>query len=158
MNFVAGILIVIAFTYIGIGIDNFYKTKIAILSEFCEFIQFAQSEICYLKTNIIDVTKKYNLLTSTKLSLAFTEIKNPVLVKPEDIHMAMFSAKEKQLFITFIQEISRLDSDRQKAYAVDYQKRIKDYITTLQKEEDTKGKLAKKLAPLLGLGIMIVII
>lgn len=158
MNFVAGILIVIAFTYIGIGIDNFYKTKINILNEFCEFIQFAQSEICYLKTNIIEVTKKYNSIYGSRLSIALNEIKNPVEIKAEDLRLVMFTPKEKQLFVTFIQEISRLDSDRQKAYAIEYKKNVKEHIESMQKEEQTKGKLAKKLAPLLGLGIMIVII
>jgi stage III sporulation protein AB len=158
MNFVAGILIVIACTYIGIGFDNFYKSKIKILKDFSSFIDFAVAEISYLKTDLFSLINKNSNLNPSKFSRALLTINNPVDFSTENLSLGILNLSEKNLIISFIKDLSRLDTEAQKAFAEEYKQRVSGYIKNIEEEESKKGKLAKKLAPLLGLGIMIIII
>lgn len=157
MNFVAGILIVIACTYIGIGIDGYYKAKIAVLNEFVDFIGFACAEISFMKTGIADLLAKY-ASKGTKLSEALAGIKNPNELQFGMQTLVCLTASEKQLITDFIKGIATLDNSSQKAFAEQCKVRLTEYLGNLEKQRGAKGMLAKKLAPLVGLGIMIIIL
>ncbi len=157
MNFVAGILIVVACTYIGIGIDGYYKSKIAVLREFQDFIGFAMAEICFMKTDICGLLAKY-AERQTKLSEVLIVIKNPHECAQNGLPLVCLTSSEKQLITDFIKGIATLDINSQKAYAEQYTAKVCAYVDSLEQARNTKGKLAKKLAPLIGLGIMIIIL
>lgn len=157
MNFVAGILIVVACTYIGIGIDGYYKTKIAVLREFQDFIGYAMAEISFMKTDIGGLLSKYAERQS-KLSEALVAIKNPHDNTHINLPLVCLTNGEKQLITDFIKGIATLDNSSQKAYAELYTAKVCAYADSLEQARNTKGKLAKKLAPLIGLGIMIIIL
>lgn len=158
MNFVAGILIVIACTYIGIGFDSFYKNKIKILKDFSTFIDFSVAEISYLKTDIPSLLTKNNQMNSCRLSKALMSIDNPIDFNSQQLCISMLNLSEKELIVNYIKDISRLDINAQKAFAEEYKQRVNKYIKNIEEEQSVKGKLAKKLAPLVGLAVMIIII
>lgn len=158
MNFVAGILIVIAFTFIGFGYDNYCIARLNIIKDFSNFIDFSIAEIAYLKTDLLSLITKYDNLQSSTLSKALLTVKNPTLLYVDDLKLSLLTASEKQLIVLFIKDISRLDTDGQRAFANEYKLRVNTQIQYMQDKQLTKGKLFKKLAPLLGLGIMIIII
>ena len=145
MNLLAGTLIFIACTYIGIGIDNFYKTKVKILGEFIEFIDFTLTEINYLKTDMLAIIKKYNHTRSTKLSNALKSLNNPLNARCENFSISYLTYEDKQQIISFIKDIARLDADGQKVYVEEYKQRVNSYIKYINAEQSVKGKLAKSL-------------
>ncbi|MDD4316660.1 MAG: stage III sporulation protein AB [Clostridia bacterium] len=157
MNFVAGILIVIACTYAGIGIDGYYKTKIAVLREFLDFIDFALTEITFMKTDVVSLVKKYALKQS-RLSNALSAINNPCEAEVGNLALVWLTAGEKALVLDFVKGVAALDHSSQRGYAEEYKAKVSQYLRGAEETRATKGKLVKKLAPLLGLGIMIVIL
>ncbi len=158
MNFLAGVLILIACCYGGYGIDNFYKCKLTTIKDFLSFINFTLTEISYLKTSMPNVIEKYHKNYPSKLSKALKTIENPQTADNQSININFLSENEKTLILSFIRDITRLDMAGHKAYIEDYKHKVNKITQELEKDMRTKGNLAKKLAPLLGLGIMIVIL
>ena len=102
MNLLAGVLIFVACVYSGLGIDNYYKSKVTALKEFLSFINFTLSEISFLKTNILELIKKYDRLYPSKLSKALVTIENPVAVEAEEVNIYSLNEREKSLILCFI--------------------------------------------------------
>ncbi len=158
MNYVAGILIVIACTYMGFGYNNYYVAKLNIIKDFSTFIDFAIAEIAYLRTDLFGLIDKYNKMNPSVLSRALLSVDNPTMFGAEKLKLALLNNKEKQLVVTFIKDIASLGTDGQRAFAQEYKLRVNKQIEFIESEQLKKGMLVKKLAPFLGLGILIILI
>ena len=158
MNILAGSLIFLSLTYIGFGIENYYKMKVQVFYEFLDFIDFANNEISYLKTDIISLIKKFHTNYSSKFSESLLKIENPNKFSIENYNIFYLSNNEKQMIITFIQDTTKIDFIGQKQYFESYKNKTKKHINKIEEDKNIKGGLAKKLAPLLGIGILIILI
>lgn len=157
MNILAGVLLFICCTYIGIGIERAFKLRIDFLKELSCFLSYFESEILHLKTDIPSIFDKYIAAYGGKLSEVLKNVSDPTALKIDDIKIAYLSAQDKQWVVDFLFGISQMSIEGQDGFLQAKRNELEKYLSDGEKDHTMKGKLAKKLAPVLGIGIMIIV-
>ena len=50
----------ISMTYIGIGLDGYYKARLELINDICEFIRHAKREVSLLKTDFLSILSGFS--------------------------------------------------------------------------------------------------
>lgn len=143
-----GILIFLASIYIGFAINNLYKSRCDFLYEIPQFINFCDGEIAFYKLTIEEICTKYSSLHPN--SLIMKCVNNP----KESINFK----KELSLIYRIFEGIKTLDRQSHKAFFNSLRDTVAVETSNAIKDAGIKGKMAKRLSPLLGLGILILLI
>lgn len=147
-SIVGGILIFACSIYIGVAINNIYKTRCEILSEIPRFINFCDGEIAFYKLRMEEIFAKYTSMYPD--SLIMKCINNP----SENINYK----KELALIQQITDGIKTLDRSSHKAFFASMRDTVDSLTKKATRDADTIGKMAKRLAPLMGLGILILLL
>lgn len=159
LSIIAGSCLMIASSYIGMGIYNYYKTRTKLYMDYLVFIEFISNEIKYLKSNIFEITDTYLLRYESSFSKIIFDIKEKLDNNEElTIKCNCLSAKEKKEIQNFFKMISHQDRKGLENYFKKEEIAIKAKIEKAKEEENKNGLLAKNLGILIGIGLLIVVI
>jgi hypothetical protein len=147
-SIIAGILIFASSIYIGTAINNIYKNRCDFLMEIPRFINFCDGEIAFYKLTIEELQEKYSQLHPN--SLIIKCINNP----KDNINLR----KEMIIIEQITDGIKLLDRQSHKAFFSSMLETVNLEIKRAINDANVKGKMAKRLSPLLGLGILILLI
>ncbi len=159
VNIIAGSCLMIASSYIGLGIYNYYKTRTKIFADYLAFIEFIINEISFIKANLYEIIDTFTLRYDTHFSKLVSQVK-VCLEKGEDIAIKtnFLTAAEKKQLQVFFKTITKLDRDSLISYFRREQAAIEGKIKSLSDEEAKNGMLAKNLGILIGIGLLILVI
>lgn len=141
-SLIAGILIFISSVYLGIGLGSTYKNKLDFYEELLFFINFCNAEITYYSKTIDEIINKYKQ-------------------NNESNRLFGIILKEKEcaaVFEELIIGIKNLDKESQKNFIEMQTEKVKAAKERANKNWDTKGKLYRRITPLIGLVILILLI
>jgi stage III sporulation protein AB len=149
----------IASSYIGLGIYNYYKTRTRIYSDLLIFIEFVINEINYAKSNLYEIIDSFALRHEGAFTKLTSQVKD-CLEKGEDITIKcnFLNAGEKMELILFFRTLTKLDRAGLANYFKREQIAASAKIGALKEEEQKNGQLAKNLGILIGIGLLIVVI
>ncbi len=153
IKIVLGIIIVILVGYIGYCIEKYYKARLGIIREYESFIFFAERETEFLKTNVEELISKFEF-TYNELKKVISSTINGESIK-DCLHL---NDKLKSEIATFISEITKCDYRSIKSVISNAKAICNDMIIVAEKDKIQKGELARKLAILAGIGLIIIII
>jgi hypothetical protein len=145
---IGGILIFISSIYIGMSISNIYKHRCELLQELPIFINFCDGEIAFYKLTIEEIFEKYQLLHPD--SLLMLCINHP----KENINYKNVIT----LLNGLTDGLKTLDRQSHKAFFETQRNNISVEIDKAVKDANIRGNMAKRLTPLIGLCILILLI
>ncbi|NLL56846.1 MAG: hypothetical protein GX242_06510 [Clostridiales bacterium] len=147
-SIIAGILIFASSIYICIAINNIYKSRCDYLMEIPRFINFCDGEIAFYKLTIEELYQKYSENYPNSLII------KSIISAQDNINFS----KEQKIVEQIIEGIKTLDRQSHKAFFHSMTDMVNLEIERAVNEVNVKGKMAKRLSPLLGLGILILLI
>lgn len=147
-SIIAGILIFASSIYIGIAINNIYKTRCDFLLEIPRFINFCDGEIAFYKLTIEELKEKYSSLHPNSMIIKY--MNNP----KDNINLK----REMNMIEQITDGIKLLDRQSHKAFFSSMLETVNLETERAIGDANVKGKMAKRLSPLLGLGILILLI
>lgn len=153
VKIVLGIIIVLLVGYLGFCIEKYYKTRLNIIKEYKKFIEFAERETEFLKTNVEDLIKKFNFTYAELKKIVSSPITGENL--KDCLHL---SENLRNEIITFITEVTKCDYQSIKGIVKKAHLSCDEMVKAAEKDKIQKGELARKLVILAGIGLIIVII
>lgn len=153
-----------------------YVGRIKFLTEFLDYIAFAEGEIEFYKREMEPLTVKFTegkqtefckfLLSATNLVAG--EWKETVEFKDETEKIKTKTTKEvkdilttdidKMLVIEYLEGMANLDRNSQKGFSVLLTDKVRKQLAAAEQDSKIKGTLIKKLFPLVGVALFIIII
>lgn len=147
---IAGVLIIIASVLLGGAVSGVYKRRIKFLNDYLEFISFSEGEIQVfrreIKLLIERFTKERDGDFSQFLRRRFLDNENCA------------SDDDKLSVEEFVMGLSELDSESQKGYIELCKERAEKSLREAEQNEKIKGATIKKLLPLGGAALFLIII
>lgn len=155
MNIIAGILLFIGISYLGFELDRQYKSRLESLRSIREFVEFCTNEIVHLKTDLSASVQKYNeKFPENRIKEVLQEFSPGVsLSKHKNIN-----DKDLLFLSDFLGKVGNLGSVSLGGFIESHKAELNKHIVFVEGERNTKGKLAKKLMPLLGIAVMIFVL
>lgn len=174
-NIIAGILIVLSSFLLGGAMAGLYVGRIKFLTEFLDFIAFAEGEIEFYKREMKPLTVKFTegkqtefckFLLSTNCEVG--EGKETVEFKvgterinteaTEEVKVKQLPDIDKMLVIEYLEGMANLDRNSQKGFSALLTGKVKKQLASAEQDSKIKGSLIKKLFPLVGVALFIIII
>lgn len=145
LKIISGALIIAASVFFGNGISSYYKNKKKFLEETQDFIGYVRSEIDFYNREIDEIIREYSA-------------KNP----KSDLNGILCGEKKPKtyetLLIEYIEGIKLLDKSSQKGFSDDFSAKIKRESEKNEKDAKNKGDTIKKIAPLAGIAVFILLL
>ena len=152
IKIVLAIVIVVLLGYIGYGIEKYYKTRLKILFDYKNFIDFVRRETDFFKSNVEELIEKYDYSTEYLKALLTRVINN------ENYDRKFLSKEESIKIQSFVTELSKADYYFKNVVINNAEELVNQMINLAEKEKIQKGELGRKLIILLGIGLIILII
>lgn len=141
----AGTLIFVASLLLGKSVAEGYECKKKFLIEFLHFIEFVQGEIDFYNREFNEIIASYaNKKGKSKFVETLTEKRNP-------------EGNEK-LLVEYVSEMKKFDKNTQKNFSKEMVNRIKTELADSEKEDKQKAWLVKRIVPLCGIAIFILLL
>lgn len=153
LNVIGGILIFVASCLAGVSVGNAYKQKITILTDFLKFVRFCKADITYLRLNVGETITKFCEENKGMFSNRLLGYTNVSTLKIERI-----SDTDNRLISDFMNALSKLISSDAEEFFQFYLQKAGEMVESAEKEYRGKGSVAKKLCPLAGLTILILLL
>ncbi|HKL73979.1 MAG TPA: hypothetical protein VJ903_03710 [Clostridia bacterium] len=147
-SIIGGILIFGVSIYIGFAINNIYKSRCDFLYEIPLFINFCDGEIAFYNLTIEEIVEKYSQVYPNSLIMKCINNQN------DNINYK----NELNLIQTITEGIKSLDRQSHKAFFTSLRETVALETEKAVKDASIRGNMAKRLSPLLGLGILILLI
>lgn len=157
LRMILGIIIFLFSIYVGILIKRNYQSRNKILEEIMDFVAFVQGEIAFFGTQINELIAKYNTLENNLLTKVLKDIHIPDNCSAEAYASPYLSEKNRILLSEFISNLTKLNSYSQKEYISNFKNKILQEMNISKQEVESKGDIYKKLSPIVGLAIAIII-
>ena len=145
LKIISGALIIAASVFLGNGISSYYKNKKKFLEEAQDFIGYVRSEIDFYNREIDEIIREY-------------AAKNP----KSDLTGILSGEKKPKNYETmlteYIEGVKRLDKSSQKGFSDDFSAKIKRESEKNEKDAKNKGDTIKKIAPLAGIAVFILLL
>lgn len=144
-KFIGGALIISAGIALGNSCNTVYCERLNVLERFHCFVIFCESEIKYYRTEFGFIVKKFTENTQQKADDIIFNSKTSINV----------SAECRKLIDGFFRDIPTLDSETQQYFFDKTKTEITQAITRAKSDVTKKGKMLKKLLPIISVGIFI---
>lgn len=147
---IAAILILLASFILSRTLPDIYKKRVNFLSGFLEFITFAIGEIDFYKREMEIVIENF---TKDRRGEFTDFLKDRYLFKKE-----VEIDSDRRIVEEFISRLTELDCSAQKNYSEMYIEKVKKLLVTAEETYKSKGNLMRKLVPLAGAALFVIII
>lgn len=146
-------------TYIGIGIDRFYKMRVEYLRGFADFLSYASREVSFLKTDILSIislycTSKPSSLTKY-LSNTAKQLKGGEKINIDCVYL---NKADKLLYENFFTNLVNADYRNQEKLFCHSIAETTELIKDAEKNKKNKGELIRKLMALGGISLMVIVV
>lgn len=148
---IAGILILLSSILLGGGLSATYNRRVKFLNDYLEFITFAEGEIGFYKSEMKATLEKF---TDGRKS-EFCEYVRRIHIdggKEERLSGDGMLVKE------FIDGMAELDINSQKGFAALCRDKAEKALKEAEDNAKSKGSLTKRLAPLVGAALFLILI
>lgn len=130
----------------GITVRTIYQDRIALLTRFLRFVQYCESEVNYYKTEFNEIVVKFRQ-NNNKYDAYIFDKKSSFLLKNEN----------KKFIEEFFNDFGKYDEETQKNKFYEARNRIEYALKEANLDLEKKGKTFKKLAPIIALGLFILL-
>lgn len=151
MNLLSGILIVVASFILGASLSGIYARKVRFLTDFLDFIAYTEGQIGFYKTEIMPLIEGYSYSCDNEISKF---LKKKYIEKVTDRY---FPAECKEVE-EFIEGISAMDTYSQKGYLSLVRTKTEKALSAAENNYSVKGGLVRKLIPMLGVVVFIILL
>ena len=148
IKYIGGALLIVLGWIVGQSIFFIYKDRVSLLERFSRFVSFTESEISFFRTELSTIIDKFKEKDNRYDEMIFTENKKSFV-------------KNKMITETingFFDQMTRLDAENQKYFFSETKNNISQWLEKGKKDVEIKGQMAKKLLPILALGIFILLL
>lgn len=143
---IAGALIFAAFVILGFSLNDGYRKRVVFLNDFIKFINFSKGEIDYYQIELSDLIDKFCENNDSEFCR---------LLRENDKNS--FGKTEEKLLVEYINGISSLDRASLADFINYTLEKAEKELTLAENNVRLKGNMYKKLLPLVGLGLFIVV-
>lgn len=151
MNLLSGTLILIASFILGASLSGVYAKKVKFLTDFLDFISYTEGQIDFYKTEIMPLIEGYANTNENEIG-KFLKKK----------YFGNASEKgclsEGEQVEEFIAAVSSMDTVSQKGYLNLVRKKTEKSLAAAEKNYSVKGGLIRKLIPLTGVAVFIILL
>lgn len=151
MNLLSGTLILIASFILGASLSGVYAKKVKFLTDFLDFISYTEGQIDFYKTEIMLLIEGYANTNENEIG-KFLKKK----------YFGNASEKgclsEGEQVEEFIAAVSSMDTVSQKGYLNLIRKKTEKSLAAAEKNYSVKGGLIRKLIPLTGVAVFIILL
>lgn len=151
MNLLSGILIVVASFILGSSLSGIYARKVRFLTDFLDFISYTEGQIDFYKTEMTPLINGY-------VNSNDNEISKYLKKKYSDNVTEKLFVSEGAQVTEFIDGISGMDTVSQKGYLNLVRSKTEKALIAAEKNYSVKGGLVRKLIPMIGVVIFIIIL
>ncbi|MDD3947824.1 MAG: stage III sporulation protein AB [Clostridia bacterium] len=146
-------------TYIGMGIDRFYKMRVEYLKGFADFLSYASREAGFLKTDILRIISLYCASESSNLTKFLKETAKKLESGEQPaIDCVYLTKKDKRLYESFFQGLINADYRTQEKLFSHHIAEISELLKEAENNKKNKGELIRKLMALGGVALMVIVI
>lgn len=146
-------------TYIGIGVDRFYKMRVEYLKGFADFLDYASKEAGFLKTDILRIISLYCETESSCLTKYLKETAKQLQdgIKP-NADCVYLTKKDKRIYESFFEALVSADYQTQAKVFARNIAETAEMIKEAEKNKKNKGELIRKLMALGGVALMVIVV
>lgn len=144
LKFIGGALIISAGIVLGNSCNAVYCERLNVLERFHSFVIFCESEINYYRTELGTIIEKFKANGQKTDDIIFNN-KTSINISPEC----------RKLIDGFFRDIPTLDSDTQQYFFNKTKTETTQAIIRAKSDIINKGKMLKKLLPIISIGIFI---
>lgn len=158
IRLIIGAIIMISMTYIGIGLDGYYKARLGLINEICEFIRHAKREVSLLKTDFLSILSGFSCENKHLKKLVediSTRIKNNDDLVVECVYL---NDKSIASLTSFMKELMRADYTSQEQVFKKAMDEFEVHANCANRDKKNKGELMKKLLALFGVGVVLMLL
>jgi len=147
IRYVAGGALFAVLSYIGVGIEAFYKKRTAFFKEFAEFLSYAEREVTFLKTDFLALISGF---IKDKKTL-FSKILDDIKIQTEKglpllINTPYLTPEEKTFVAAFFEALGKSDFEAGSRLIKRYSLEAGERITGAEKQKRRRGSLSKSCA------------
>ncbi len=146
------IVVIVLLGYLGYGVERFYKKRIRIVDDYKNFICFVKRETEFLKSDLVELVKKYEYRTNE-----FKEILH-CLLKNEQFNQMSIGKEILKEISSFLEELSKADYYFKNVVIKNAESIAENLLKRAEQDKIQKGELGRKLLILLGIGLIIIIL
>ena len=146
--------------YVGYGILSYYKKRKQFYQDLIDFINYLNTEIAFLKTDLISIIdkncNKYHNELNELLLLYLTNIKAGK--QNFDANIKVLSKEENLELNNFFNSLGKTNIEEQKVCIAHYKSRFCEQKQKSEEDVNKNGIVAFKLCIVVGIGVCIVLI
>ena len=163
LRLIAGGILALVSSYIGLLIKNGYKENTAIDKGLCEFCDSFKRELTFEKTAVIDFCRKFSEGQKGKITNLINEYTESLQREGQfkrDVNkwdIAHLKSEDKQDIVTFFNGLGKSPTKEQVAFVEKYGELFKSRLANATEQEKKKGGMYFKLFVLLGVALMVIV-
>ena len=145
IKYIGGALLIAAGWILGNTFFTIYRDRVEMLDRFQAFLSYSENEISFFKTEMKAIIEKFRKNADKYDDLIFDKEKRSFI-------------KNKELsstINTFFERVTLLDSENHKYFYTETKNNVAILKEKAVKDIEIKGKMAKRLLPILAVGIFI---
>lgn len=147
------VLVITCSSYIGWGIQNYYKSRIVFYENIDNFLHYLSNNINFYKDSINAILKEYVETSSDSKHLK--NIISSYLKGNMNCEAVIIKKEEKQLVKNIFSHLGKSDSENQIAGFANFSTQVQLLAEKCRQDYEKEGKIATKLGILFGLALAI---
>jgi len=151
INLILSALIIACSSYIGWGIQNYYKNRINFYDNLDNFLHYLINNINFYRDSIKKILGNY--LSTTNDSKYLKNIITAFISGESEIDSIIVKKDEKQLIANIFNHLGKSDSENQIAGLRNFSTQVQFVLKRCREDYEKVGKIASKLGFLFGLAI-----
>lgn len=153
ISLILSVLIIACSSYIGWGIQSYYKNRIVFYDNVDNFLHYLISNINFYKDSINKILS--NFLSTTNESKYLKNIIVAFLNGKRDFDSIVVKKEERQLLANIFNHLGKSDSENQIDGLKNFSTQVQFLIKKSREDYEKVGKIATKLGFLFGLALAI---
>ncbi len=153
IKIILSILIVACSSYIGWGVQKYYKNRITFYENLDNLLHFAMNNICFYKDDINTILTNY--IKTSNDSKHLKSIIMSVVNDKSNFDTVVIKKEEKQLLLNIFNYLGKSDSENQIAGLTNFSKQVQFVLNKCREEYNNLGKISTKLGVLFGIALAI---
>ncbi len=163
MNLLSGTLILIASFILGASLSGVYAKKVKFLTDFLDFISYTEGQIDFYKTEIMPLIEGYANTNENEIGKFLKKkyfgnaSEKGCLSEGEQVE-EFIAAVSSMDTVSQKGAVSSMDTVSQKGYLNLVRKKTEKSLAAAEKNYSVKGGLIRKLIPLTGVAVFIILL
>lgn len=153
LSLILSILVISCSSYIGWGIQNYYKNRIIFYENLDNFLHYLMNNINFYKDSVTTILKDY--LKTANDSRYLKNLINSYLNGNVDCDLLIIKKDERQLVKNIFNHLGKSDCENQIAGLTNFSAQAQFLIKKSRNDYEKEGKIATKLGILFGVALAI---